>query len=276
MRPKMQKIFSLKLLVSILFLLFVLYWVMSPSSFRLQQQALSVPSTPPSCTKLPPSLADAILHYATLNTTPQQTIDEISVAARVLREKSPCNFLVFGLGHDSLMWSALNHGGRTVFLEEDEAWIEAWRLRRLPVVAETYHVKYDTRVSEAEQLLELGARADCKAVGDLRRSGCRLALKQLPPVFYEVEWDLIMVDAPTGYHAGAPGRMAAIYTAGMAARWRKEGKTEVFVHDVDRAVEDRFSKAFLCEGYMKHEEGRLRHFSIPSHRANTERPFCPP
>lgn len=104
------------------------------------------PSLPllPTCTKTPPSLAQALVHYATANVTPQQTFKEISVSLRVLEKKAPCNFLVFGLGHDSLMWTALNHGGRTIFLEEDNSWIEQIK-QKLPSL-ESYHVVYDTKV----------------------------------------------------------------------------------------------------------------------------------
>lgn len=116
---------------------------------------------------------------------------------------------------------------------------------------------------------------DCKQVDDPRVSKCPLALKGFPSDVYDVEWDLIMVDAPTGYHDGAPGRMTAIYTAGLMARNRENGETDVFVHDVDRRVEDEFSKKFLCEGYLVEQEGRIRHFNIPSHRARSGRPFCP-
>lgn len=112
-------------------------------------------------------------------------------------------------------------------------------------------------------------------VSDPRFSKCRLALKGFPADVYDVEWDLIMVDAPTGYHEVAPGRMTAIYTAGLMARNRESGETDVFVHDVDRVVEDKFSKAFLCEGYLKEQEGRIRHFVVPSHRTRLGRPFCP-
>ena len=56
-----------------------------------------------------------------------------------------------------------------------------------------------------------------------------------------------MVDAHTGYHDNASGRMSAIYTAGLMARNREEGETDVFVHDVDRVAEDKFSKAFICD-----------------------------
>ncbi|KAF7842804.1 putative serine/threonine-protein kinase [Senna tora] len=199
---------------------------------------------------------------------------EISVTSRVLEKKSPCNFLVFGLGHDSLMWSSLNHNGRTVFLEEDEAWIEQIR-RRFPGL-ESYHVTYNSKVNEAENLMDVGKGPECTALGNPRFSMCQLALKGLPSEVYETQWDLIMVDAPTGYYEEAPGRMTAIYTAGMMARNRENGgETHVFVHDVNRVVEDKFSKAFLCEKYMKKQEGRLRHFLIPSHRDDLNRPFCP-
>ncbi|KAK4256319.1 hypothetical protein QN277_009200 [Acacia crassicarpa] len=226
------------------------------------------------CTKIPPSLANVIIHYATTNVTPQQTINEISVSARVLQKKSPCNFLVFGLGHDSLMWTSLNHGGRTVFLEEDKAWIG--KISEIFPLLESYHVVYDTKVRDAEELMKMGMEEeDCQTVTDPRFSKCKLALKGFPSEIYDIDWDVIMVDAPTGYFEGAPGRMSAIYTAGLMARNREEGETDVFVHDVDRVVEDKFSRGFLCEGYLSEQEGRIRHFTIPSHRARMGRPFCP-
>ncbi|KAK9109997.1 hypothetical protein Sjap_018057 [Stephania japonica] len=228
-----------------------------------------------SCTKIPPTLVDTLIHYVTTNITPQQTLREISVTSRVLLDKSPCKFLVFGLGRDSPMWSSLNFGGRTVFLEEDKSWIEQVR-QQFPYL-ESYHVEYESKVHQAMQLMKIGQdEEECKEVVDPRSSKCRLALKGMPREVYETEWDLIMVDAPTGYHQDAPGRMTAIYTAGLMARNRGEGETHVFVHDVDRTVEDRFSKGFLCEGYMRTQEGRIRHFTIPSHRSTlATTPFCP-
>jgi glucuronoxylan 4-O-methyltransferase len=227
---------------------------------------------------LPLPVAEALVHYTTSNVTPQQTADEIGVSLRVLQRRAPCNFLVFGLGFDSPMWAALNHGGRTVFLEEDASWIASVRSKH-PAL-ESYHVTYDTVLTESDALLELREHPACVAQPDLASAAdasCRLALRGLPPVFHEVQWDLIMVDAPTGWTPQAPGRMGAIYTAGMAARARRpgEGATDVFVHDVDRPVEDAFSKAFLCEGYLAEQVGRIRHFVIPSHREKPGTPFCP-
>ncbi|KAL0326409.1 UNVERIFIED_CONTAM: Glucuronoxylan 4-O-methyltransferase 3 [Sesamum radiatum] len=297
MRAKPQYPFNLKIILICFFFLFLLFLTLR-SSFSYSRQTSSsstsaihpvnssdlpeepkptdcptLPNLTPTCTKISPSLAHALVHYATLNITPQQTLKEISVSLKVLENKSPCNFLVFGLGHDSLMWTALNHGGRTVFLEEDKSWIQQIQ-RQIPSL-ESYHVVYDTKVTQADELLEISKKEECKAVGDPRFSKCPLALKGLPNEVYDVEWDLIMVDAPTGYFDGAPGRMSAIYTAGLMARNRENGETDVFVHDVDRVVEDKFSKALLCEGYLREQEGRIRHFTIPSHRTRSGRPFCP-
>ncbi|KAJ8767395.1 hypothetical protein K2173_017439 [Erythroxylum novogranatense] len=58
-------------------------------------------------------------------------------------------------------------------------------------------------------------------------------------------------------------------------RNRKAGETDVFVHNVDRDVEDKFSMAFLYEGYLVEQEGKLRHFIVPSHKTRLGKPFCP-
>ncbi|KAD0637542.1 hypothetical protein E3N88_43945 [Mikania micrantha] len=93
---------------------------------------------------------------------------------------------------------------------------------------------------------------------------CRLALTSLPNEVYDTEWDMIMVDAPRGYFAEAPGRMAAIYSATVMARNRKKsGVTHVFLHDVNRKVERDYANEFLCQKYRKHSVGRLWHFEIP-------------
>jgi glucuronoxylan 4-O-methyltransferase len=172
------------------------------------------------------------------------------------------------------MWTSLNYSGRTVFLKEDKYWIEQIQAK-IPSL-ESHHVVYDTKVHQSDKLMRSGMeQEDCKKVSDQRFSKCELAHKGFPSEVYDIEWDVIMVDAPTGYFEGAPGRMSAIYTAGLIARNRENGDTDVFVHDVDRKVEDKFSKAFLCEGYLVEQEGRIRHFNIPSHRARLGRPFCP-
>ncbi|KAL9245798.1 hypothetical protein vseg_019406 [Gypsophila vaccaria] len=274
--------------VTLIFLLtgtifFIITSTFSSSSSSSSSSAnVKLPKYPSNnCDKIPPTLSNALIHYATTNITPQQTPPEIALAARVLDRKSPCNFLVFGLGHDSLLWASLNHGGRTVFLEEDRNWIRQMR-SQFPSL-HSHHVAYPTRVRHAKAMLAAAknnsSSEHCHSAVSPRETDCStLAMANLPDLVYQVDWDVIMVDAPTGYHDDAPGRMQAIYMAGLLARWRRQdGDVDVFVHDVDRDVEDVFSKEFLCEGYIVEEEGKLRHFRIPSYKGSfgRRRPFCP-
>ncbi|XAR64392.1 Glucuronoxylan 4-O-methyltransferase [Bertholletia excelsa] len=208
----------------------------------------------------------AILHYATTKVVPQQSLGEIRISYDVLQSRSPCNFLVFGLGHDSLMWASFNARGKTLFLEEDPKWVQTV-LRNAPDLR-AHTVKYRTRLSEADDLLvSYRSEPECSASKSYIRNNekCRLALTGLPDEVYDTEWDLLMIDAPRGYFPEAPGRMGAIYSAAVMARNRKgPGVTHVFLHDVDRKVEKVFAEEFLCRKYLVNGSGRLWHFAIPS------------
>uniref|UniRef100_A0ACD5Z9B0 Uncharacterized protein n=1 Tax=Avena sativa TaxID=4498 RepID=A0ACD5Z9B0_AVESA len=216
------------------------------------------------------ALADAAVYYATTPTVPQQTRDEISLALAVLRRRAPVRLLVFGLGHDSTLWHALNPGGVTVFLEEDPEWYRA--VRSASPFLRAHLVSYRTRLDQADLLFDTyrrvpscvpGAGADDEPV--VRgNAACPLALHDLPAEVYEHEWDVLMLDAPKGYFASAPGRMAAIWTAAALARARRgEGDTDVFLHDVDRKVEKMYAEEFLCDRFRVGGAGLLWHFSIP-------------
>ncbi|XP_047087831.1 glucuronoxylan 4-O-methyltransferase 3-like [Lolium rigidum] len=262
--------------------------VSPPVSVRHNAQQQQLQQHQGGCAKLPGAVAEALVHYATANATLRQTGDELAATARVLAKRTPCNVLVFGgLGPESALWAALNHGGRTAFLEEDAASIAEAAARHPGLGLESHQVAYQTTLADADELLGLRGSPDCTAsppkdralsADHFERSPCKLAMRGLPAAFYETEWDVIIVDAPAGWVPEAPGRVGgAIYMAGMAARARRpgSGETDVLVHGVDRTVEDSFSRAFLCEGYIKEEVGRLRHFAIPSHRENEGMPFCP-
>ncbi|KAK1294549.1 Glucuronoxylan 4-O-methyltransferase 1 [Acorus calamus] len=227
-------------------------------------------------------LLSTILHYATTPVTPQQSLAEIHITYDVLRSSSPSsavNFLVFGLGHDSPMWSAFNHRGTTLFLEEDPKWYQIV-LKNSPNL-KAHPVKYPTKLVQADDLLKtyksepscLPPKAHLK--GNRR---CRLALSDLPREVYEREWDLIMIDAPKGYYDEAPGRMGAIYSAAVMARGRRsDGPTHVFLHDVNRRVEKAFAMEFLCKKNLVKGIGRLWHFVIhPVRGGDTNRTagFC--
>ncbi|CAN4084742.1 unnamed protein product [Withania somnifera] len=218
---------------------------------------------------------DAVLHYATSRVIPQQTIDEIKVSYDVLKSLTPCNFLVFGLGHDSFMWSSINTRGTTLFLEEDPKWIRAILKDLLLLRANT--VNYLTKLYEAEKLIHhYHMEPDCWARKSFLRGNhkCKLALDMLPDEVYDTEWDIIMIDGPKGYYDKAPGRMSAIYSAAVMARNRKgPGVTHVILHDVDRDVEKVYAEVFLCRKNLVNGVGRLWHFQIaPPSDVNSD--FC--
>lgn len=220
---------------------------------------------------------EAIRYYATQHVVPQQSFDEITVSFDVLSATAPCNFLIFGLGRDSLMWASLNPRGTTLFLEEDPQWVQTVLKDAPTLTADT--VKYRTQLSEADELLShYQQEPDCSGKKSFLRGNekCRLALNMLSDKVYDTEWDMIMVDAPRGYFPQAPGRMAAIYSAAVMARNRKKsGVTHVFVHDVNRKVEKRYAEMFLCKKYLVKAVGRLWHFEIsPAAATTTDSVFC--
>ncbi|GAA0145357.1 hypothetical protein LIER_05572 [Lithospermum erythrorhizon] len=212
-------------------------------------------------------LLNAIRHYATTKVVPQQSFIEISITFEVLRSLGrPANFLVFGLGHDSLMWTSLNPRGTTLFLEEDPQWVQTI-LKNAPYL-NAHMVKYRTKLSEANELIKSYLTdQECFTKNNLILRGntkCKLALDMLPNEVYDKEWDLIMIDAPRGYFPEAPGRMAAIFSAAVMARNRRSsGVTHVFLHDVDRPVENTWGDLILCKKYLVKSVGRLWHFEIP-------------
>ncbi|KNA13171.1 hypothetical protein SOVF_119200 [Spinacia oleracea] len=222
-----------------------------------------------------PIQLQAILHYATSKVTPQQSFQEITQSFNVLRNRSPCNFLVFGLGYDSLMWASFNPNGPTLFLEETPEWVTTVLKDAPSLNAKT--VPYRTRLKEADRLLaSYRGEPDCLPGRAYLKGNreCRLALDNLPEEVYEREWDVIMIDAPRGYFPDAPGRMAAIFSAAVMARARKGvGNTHVFLHDVDRKVEKEFAKEFLCMKFKVGGVGRLWHFEIPPNNSSSTK-FC--
>ncbi|XP_019438296.1 PREDICTED: probable methyltransferase At1g27930 [Lupinus angustifolius] len=220
----------------------------------------------------------AILHYATSRVVPQQSLSEIKISFDVLKSLGrPSKFLVFGLGHDSLMWASFNPHGTTLFLEEDPKWVQTV-LKDAPNLR-AHTVRYRTQLRDADMLLSsYRSEPTCfPSRAYLRDNGaCKLALDNLPEEVYDTEWDLIMIDAPKGYFAEAPGRMAAVYSAAVMARGRKgSGVTHVFLHDVDRKVEKAYAEEFLCRKNLVKSVGRLWHFEIPPQSNDIDAPrFC--
>jgi len=147
----------------------------------------------------------------------QMTADEYRYIASFLGNK---NFLVFGTGHDTPLWRYANKGGYTLFLENNGKWIK-------PEDTDVIKVSYSTRRIQYKELLKEYHNGDFS----------RLQM-DLPAEVTSTVWDCIFVDSPVGTTDKKPGRMQSIFTASSFAL----DHTDVFVHDVDRTVEDVYTR----------------------------------
>ncbi|KAL3814248.1 hypothetical protein ACJIZ3_015516 [Penstemon smallii] len=233
--------------------------------------------------ELPKHIIDALLFYASVNISSsdeRMTPAEVKSISAVLRHcAAPCNFLVFGITHETLLWNSLNHDGRTVIIDE-RSYLVSKLEERHPYI-EAYDVLFTTKVSELYDLIEHykgEIKGECRPVQNLLFSDCKLAINDLPNHLYDVAWDVILIDGPKGHTAAAPGRMAVIFTAGVLARSKRGGaaRTHVFVHEFERDVESVCSDEFLCRENLVETKGSLGHFVIGKMDADRNRfEFCP-
>jgi len=168
------------------------------------------------------------------NNGTQMTKEEYEYIASFLQN---INFLVFGTGHDSNLWRLANSEGLTTFLEHNKKWISNH--------TDIIKITYTTTISAADQLLEE------------YRSGNHKNLEiYLPEIVQNTKWDCILVDSPEGFNKKSIGRMQSIYTARKLAN----KKTNIFIHDCDRYVEDLYSKEFFTKQVKQFT--KLKHFKI--------------
>ncbi|CAN0863960.1 Protein IRX15-LIKE [Linum grandiflorum] len=206
------------------------------------------------------------------NETYRMKHEEMRTIVDVLMECSPpCNFLVFGLSPETLLWHALNHNGRTVFVDENRYY--AAYFEEVHRVSEVYDVVYTTRLADKDVLLEelaiagSGQGGDCRPVQNLLFTECKLGINDLPNHMYDMDWDVILVDGPSEGEPDDPGRMMPIYTAGVFARSKKVGGkrfTHVFLHDYYGDVEKVYGDEFLCRENLVDvsTSGMLAHFVV--------------
>lgn len=228
--------------------------------------------------RLSASVSRALIHYASnSNNSDHMTYTDMKQISDALRQCSqPCNLLVFGLTPESLLWRALNHNGRTVFIDENR-YYAAYVEEKYPEI-EAYDVQYATKLSEMKELIAAvkeQVRNECRPVQNLLFSECKLGLNDLPNQLYEVEWDVILVDGPRGYWPEAPGRMAAIFTAAVLARSKRGSnpKTHVFVHDFNMKVDRVTSDEFLCRENLVKSTDTMGHFVLDRMDSNAVQ-FC--
>jgi len=206
------------------------------------------------------------------NTTTTLSEKEFKVLSDLIALKSPCNLLIFGFQPRYLILSNMNAAGSTIFLDNDPEKISKVRINSNNT--QIYRFEYNTPTKAGYKLLKHARQNPAACVPNprfLQKSKCELALKNLPLQVYEKNWDVMVVDGPSGGSPESPGRMGSIYTTSVLAR---AGNTsDVIVHDVDRIIEKWFSWEFLCDENLLYSKGKLWHFRIRGLSNSTR--FCP-
>lgn len=154
----------------------------------------------------------------------QLTINEYTFISNKIQEYTNCNFLVFGLGRDSILWDTINNNGKTIFIEHDPYWISLSDPK-----LDIRKIEYTTDISEAFDIIDDPDRLYIELDKDI----------------IETNWDLIFIDSPTGYlDSGVAGRMQSIYTASTLRC------TDYILHDINRDVERIYGDKYLgCIDY---------------------------
>ncbi|WP_149538443.1 hypothetical protein [Siccirubricoccus phaeus] len=146
-----------------------------------------------------------------------------AIASAILSRSPGCRLLVFGLGNDTGLWLEVNGAGETCFLETSPEWIETVKARH-PGLQVGLMPNFGLTVATSMGADEAALQA------------CTI-----PAALRSARWDVILVDAPTGFAADQPGRAVAIYWALQLA----DRSTHVFVDDYERPLEGRFSDKYL-------------------------------
>ncbi|MEM7015061.1 MAG: hypothetical protein AAF585_26680 [Verrucomicrobiota bacterium] len=157
-----------------------------------------------------------------------------------------CNLLVFGVGNDSGLWMAANrNGGKTVFLENHEGWLETVK-KRYPAI-DARIVSYKTELRDWRKLLNRPED---------------LMMDDLDDEVRNTNWDVILVDAPMGFKPHHPGRMQSIYTARQLAK----ENSHVYIDDCLRPVEWIYSNRFFGDTQLVERLGLFKsvwHYRVP-------------
>lgn len=257
--------------ISFFTIVFLLTLIYTRESFSAKSTAAAASGGPISSNfgnvPLPTTVINTLLHYASKsNDNFRMKFSEIKPISDVLKKcSSPCNLLVFGLTSETLLWKALNHNGRTVFIDENRYY--AAYFEKLHPEIDVYDVQYTTKLKDMRDLITATKnqiRNECRPVQNLLFSECKLGINDLPNHVYEVDWDVILIDGPRCDGPEFPGRMAPIFTAGVLARSKKGGnsKTHVFIHDYYRESEKICANEFLCRENLVGRNETLVHFVV--------------
>lgn len=170
----------------------------------------------------------------------QLTTQEVLRILKVLKEKDNKNFLVFGLGNDSILWVLANRRGQTIFIEDNSRWAE--KVKHSHPEINYFLVDYMADIKDWNLLINKPAELEM----------------DFPDEVSSQRWDVVLVDAPNGFqNEGVPGRMKSIYAASKLV----SENGHVFIHDCFRQVEQKYRDHYFSEEELIEIVGNLAYYS---------------
>lgn len=154
------------------------------------------------------------------------------ICKTILTKGPACNVLVWGVGGDSIIWNTVNQG-YTLFVEHDARWAEkiAGRVEGIKINIYNY-------TTTCRPTLPIHEQPDIDETA--------LARYAMPEGIEGIDWDVVLIDGPTGFDDNCPGRMLPIY---WTSKIIDPTRCDVFVDDYSRPIEFTYANRFLFHRY---------------------------
>lgn len=171
----------------------------------------------------------------------QMSYEEYYFIYKTIKEIDKPNVLIFGVGKDSELWTKINKG-KTLFIENDKEWINNIK-SNLTGDFDIYYYQYNTKVDQW--------------INYINNDNILILLKikfknrEQNEILYKTLWDVILIDGPYGVNIESPGRMIPISTS-YSLMWKN-----LFVHDIDRTVENVYSRIFFGNDFKQINRMRI-------------------
>lgn len=156
--------------------------------------------------------------------------------------KPPVNFLVFGMGKDSILWHNINKNGKTVFIEDNNKWF--YKIIKEYSFLKAFLINYGTVREDWKNLIN---KPEELYISDLNKN-----------LINDKKYDVILVDGPRGDKNGKPGRMKSIFMASKLIK--KHG--HIFVHDCNRKIEKVYCDKYIGKKHLVNKTLKLAHYII--------------
>ena len=162
----------------------------------------------------------------------QMSYDERLFIFNTISSTNCENLLVFGAGNDSELWSMCSLN--TVVVEHDKKWLDSISSRFSSITSLQFYPAEYKLFNTRQQCID--------ALNNRDEEALQVRIDCFDP--FDIDWDCIIVDGPTGYReTNEFYRSGSIKLAYDLAK--NISKCKVFVHDADRLIESKSVETFF-------------------------------